>query len=141
MHTCCSPVHTYECLECYEQFCSTHASEASRIHSICTECLDARDYLIDVDSDDEYTEVEHLDYPGYCSDLTPVPELEEPKKSKKKVEMIACVADGHECCICLSEIRGEAMHLTCNSKHMFHAQCIKKWVVNLGKHFCPLCRK
>ncbi|XP_069152470.1 E3 ubiquitin-protein ligase MPSR1-like [Solanum lycopersicum] len=43
-----------------------------------------------------------------------------------------------ECLICLDELGEETDVLRLPCSHMFHAECITKWLQN--SHYCPLCR-
>ena len=48
-----------------------------------------------------------------------------------------------ECAICLDEFAKnedrEIAELNCNNKHIFHLDCIKKWVET--NDICPMCRE
>ncbi|XP_015072359.2 E3 ubiquitin-protein ligase SDIR1-like [Solanum pennellii] len=43
-----------------------------------------------------------------------------------------------ECLVCLDELGEETDVLRLPCSHMFHAECITKWLQN--SHYCPLCR-
>ncbi|XP_015162730.1 E3 ubiquitin-protein ligase RING1-like [Solanum tuberosum] len=43
-----------------------------------------------------------------------------------------------ECSVCLDELGEETDVLRLPCSHMFHAECITKWLQN--SHYCPLCR-
>lgn len=41
------------------------------------------------------------------------------------------------CSVCLSELKGSCIKLSCN--HEFHTQCINEWKIR-GNNTCPFCR-
>ncbi|XP_006349597.1 E3 ubiquitin-protein ligase RING1-like [Solanum tuberosum] len=43
-----------------------------------------------------------------------------------------------ECLVCLDELGEETEVVRLPCSHMFHAECITKWLEN--SHYCPLCR-
>lgn len=43
-----------------------------------------------------------------------------------------------ECVVCLDELGEETQVLSMPCSHMFHAQCITKWLQK--SHYCPICR-
>ncbi|KAM3319305.1 hypothetical protein P3S67_006505 [Capsicum chacoense] len=43
-----------------------------------------------------------------------------------------------ECMVCLEEIQEETIVLSLPCSHMFHGECVTKWLEN--SHYCPLCR-
>jgi hypothetical protein len=45
-----------------------------------------------------------------------------------------------ECCVCLVEFEAQesVVTLPCNSKHVFHDACVKKWLEQ--NNSCPLCK-
>ncbi|KAH0681680.1 hypothetical protein KY285_021943 [Solanum tuberosum] len=43
-----------------------------------------------------------------------------------------------ECSVCLDELGEETDVLRLPCSHLFHAECITKWLQN--SHYCPLCR-
>uniref|UniRef100_M0ZSV5 RING-type E3 ubiquitin transferase n=2 Tax=Solanum tuberosum TaxID=4113 RepID=M0ZSV5_SOLTU len=43
-----------------------------------------------------------------------------------------------DCLVCLDEIGEETQVLRLPCSHMFHGDCITKWLEN--SHYCPLCR-
>lgn len=44
------------------------------------------------------------------------------------------------CCICCEELinNDEVVKLKCHYLHIYHAKCIKNWLIN--KFFCPICK-
>eukprot|EP01018_Ginkgo_biloba_P020149 Gb_28973 [translate_table: standard] len=45
------------------------------------------------------------------------------------------------CAVCLSEFeRQEKIRLLSNCSHIFHKDCLDKWVNDLHQNSCPLCR-
>ncbi|KAG6658025.1 hypothetical protein CIPAW_04G130800 [Carya illinoinensis] len=59
--------------------------------------------------------------------------------NQRDVEMIDASSTATECTVCLSTLESEDMaRLLPNCKHIFHAECIDKW---LSSHStCPICR-
>ena len=52
-------------------------------------------------------------------------------------------ADNNECVICYEEFKvldgKEIVELDCNNKHVFHLECMEKWVET--NNTCPMCRE
>ena len=48
-----------------------------------------------------------------------------------------CLEKG-DCSICLNSIKGDETILKC--KHMFHRECINKWILEFNHGDCPECR-
>ena len=46
-----------------------------------------------------------------------------------------------ECSICFMEYQSDDLvtRLKCDSKHIFHKECLSQWIVQ-GKNSCPICR-
>lgn len=45
-----------------------------------------------------------------------------------------------ECCVCLGEVeKGMNARVVSKCGHVFHAQCLKGWVVGVGRNACPMC--
>lgn len=50
------------------------------------------------------------------------------------------VGDCTECCVCLGEVEnGAKARVVGSCGHAFHGQCLKGWVVGVGRNACPLC--
>jgi hypothetical protein len=51
----------------------------------------------------------------------------------------------NECIICFEEFSKtpdkQLVELNCNNKHIFHLECIQKWISNPENKSCPLCRE
>ena len=44
-----------------------------------------------------------------------------------------------DCCICLANFDKEAQVTELNCKHIFHTECLEKWMET--KTICPFCRE
>ena len=63
------------------------------------------------------------------------------KTTKKKFEDYEGKEEGDKCIICYCEFEDtdEIAELACSAKHIFHTECIQKWLeTNL---ICPTCRE
>ncbi|XP_015054997.2 E3 ubiquitin-protein ligase SDIR1-like [Solanum pennellii] len=63
--------------------------------------------------------------------------------SKSSIELLEPVEanernSNDECLVCLDELGEETQVVRLPCSHMFHAECITKWLEN--SHYCPLCR-
>ncbi|KAH0678095.1 hypothetical protein KY284_019180 [Solanum tuberosum] len=63
--------------------------------------------------------------------------------SKSSIELLETIEtdernNNDDCLVCLDEIGEETQVLRLPCSHMFHADCVTKWLEN--SHYCPLCR-
>ncbi|XP_049363455.1 uncharacterized protein LOC125828176 [Solanum verrucosum] len=63
--------------------------------------------------------------------------------SKSSIELLETIEtdernNNDDCLVCLDEIGEETQVLCLPCSHMFHGDCITKWLEN--SHYCPLCR-
>ncbi|KAK6790588.1 hypothetical protein RDI58_009669 [Solanum bulbocastanum] len=87
--------------------------------------------------------IDHQCHGRILLELEELPENGMVPASKSSIELLEPMeADernsNDECLVCLDAIGEETQILRLPCSHMFHGDCITKWLEN--SHYCPLCR-
>lgn len=99
------------------------------LHSSLMSCHDCSDCTtrLEVDTTDEAPAVQITPTVVHIPRQTPLP------------DMAVLESDSSDCCICMEPIPKNSQIRALSCKHVYHTECLDKWLLMDINHKCPLC--